>query len=216
MKTLAFTIACSFLTSGLFAQRLCVELKNHYTQLRMYRGGHNALSFMVNDIPCNEIFVQSDNGTIEQDSCRLTVFPKDNGSVRLSFYHTISDDTVLIDQKSYGVVDIPVPMANIYKKNKVIFSKNAIMHCRGLEAINNDTHLTGCGIPTPITQFKVLILRGDSVAAFVSVVGAKFNEEVLMAFQELQSEDVVHFIDVKALSIYKEEVELESIKFTVH
>ncbi len=181
----------------------------------IYAHGANYFRFVVGGVPCDSIWVTTNNGRVEQDSCWLNIVPAEVEGINLSFYNVSNNDTVLIESQEFRVLDIPLPYVTLYRKRQGVFSKGALLRSKGLNSDYMDWQVGACGVSATINSYRVIVLRGDSLVGTMNVEAAHFTDDVKSIFEKMESGDKVYFMDICATSPLGDSIKLTDISFGV-
>ncbi len=211
MKPTLLFAFLSLLCTNLWAQDLILEIRNG----RLYPIGHNHARFSLEGFDGLDLVITCDNGTVSRDSSYLLIIPDKVGQVNLMFSKVENKDTVLLTEKRIRVYPIPLPQASVFNKVSGVLSVEVLKKAKGIESIYVDWEITGCGVETSITRFKIIAMRDSELVGSVEVSGSRFTDEAQAVFDKVESGDVVYIVDVFALDGLKKEVEVNSLRFEI-
>lgn len=194
-----------------FTQIVAIDnLKNNVVYISIL----NPLNIVVEGIPCEDIFVSTNNGKIENEKgCHYNFMPTEIGTALLSVHQKIGKDTILLSERRYRVKPWPMskPMLGRTHRGKMKLGELKAQYGVLAHVINLDI-----SAKVHIKSYNVKLIRNDEVFNEAINLGARFQEETKILIDEIQVSDVLLIEDILVqLPGFKEPVELDYIKIEV-
>lgn len=181
-----------FITFSLCGQKIAVENSNSNVA---YAGVATYLTVIVENIPCEELFITSDNGIIRGASCEFNFTPGKPGTATLFIKRIIKSDTILLNKKIYRIRPFPKPTAQIGNQKSGKIKAAVLQANQGLIAMHS---ILDIDMSIPVTKYVMKIIRKGEVLCNISNEGARFNEDIQRELTKIKSGDKVYFEDIYA------------------
>jgi predicted nucleic acid-binding Zn finger protein len=165
-------------------------------QLFVYVGVDNPITAVVENCSCDSIVLTTDNGSIKRTgNCQYLLSVKKTGKTKISVKRLAYVDTINVGYTLYNAVKVPDPVVSLsgFKSGSMI--NKALLRQGGLIP-----HLENFGFTpeTRITEFKIVVLRQDSVLWCKKIIGNMIKKELDDYIDELKESDVIIFCEIKA------------------
>jgi hypothetical protein len=157
----------------------------------------NHVDIIVKGVPFDSIYLTSTNGYVRKEENHFVIQPKKPGNTLIKVFVISGIDTNYIGVKEIRVESFfahtEVALSGV---NRGMISKQQLLAQFGLEAdvINLDI-----SISFQITDFRLIIMRGDTFVYTFKSDTNRFSEEIKKGFKLVQSGDILHFVDIKIL-----------------
>ena len=169
------------------------------------RGGYtlpsidNILNIVVEGESCEDVFVKTNNGTIEKidsGSCKFKFRPKRIGYSFLSVYKTSGSDTTLIKERKFRVKRWPdcrphfgriTSMGKMGREQFLAYDKIYVPTLN----LNIDTIF-------PVSSYEIIVIRSGEVAYDLKNTGGKIEQKNRDILADLCKGDVVLFQNIMA------------------
>src|SRR5690606_6629737 len=157
----------------------------------LIKGIENPLDYMVNKYNCEKITFKVTNGEVHHlENCKLLIKPNDLNPVSIKAFYK----NKLIGNTTYTVellkpdIDLYCPHQNekpLYTKSKgILFKINNL----DIDLINN------------ITEYEVIILRGNEVLLRNTFFKSNFDEGLISVISKLKKDDLIIIDNIKSTS----------------
>jgi len=164
----------------------------------LYEKIENDITIFADGINCESLFIKTDKAQIKGENCKYQITPDGNESLEISIFKLEPpSDTILLKSKKYLVESLPKPLLEIGNKRSGEINIRAFKAQQGISASNIAYYLVGC-FNIRIEEFKVIVMRDDSVIGIVKNIGGRFNGKFEELKNDLRVNDVVYFIDATA------------------
>lgn len=173
-----------------------VSLATRYTNY-FYEEVENPFSVVVENVPCAEIIVKTEDGILKGDSCQYIFTPKEGKRIAcFSIYHITDGDTILITSLERYVRDVPepVPFINGKRDCKVdstffeIDDINPRIYL-GLRGFWGDIHFE-------TTRFSIMIFREGKPYYWNKFTGNRLPDELMTELKKIKPGDRIVFYDI--------------------
>ncbi len=203
------TLILNFLLISIFGQDFVVS-----TPKQRLLPLDNLVQICANGYSFESLYVTNTNGTIRKTDRGFIIHPLKPGNTKIEVYSIIGNDTILIGTKYIAVHSfVPYTEASLSGKRRGTISKKTLLAQIGLRAdvINQEIQLS-----FPITSFRLIIMRGDSLIFTKVFSSFRFDNEIKDAFSLTESGDMLHFLEITAENpISKKNTILEDISIMV-
>jgi hypothetical protein len=173
----------------------------------LYQDVDNPLTITVENCPCNQMVVKTDNGKIVGNNCSYYFYTDSGWNANITIYKKAKQKLVKVGQSTFRVKAFPYPVPKVGPsaggKIRAIILKNQ-QYIRAY-----DDHVY---IHTEIDSFTVSIIRGDT--CFFSQIENKtnqFSQELINALSEIKSGDTVIFKNLFARRPSGKQISLEPL-----
>lgn len=179
----------------------------------LYIGVDNPLDVVVENTPCEALILSTDNGTIRGKGCRYTAMPQTPGEMRLSVKKISGGDTLDVTVQQFRVKRIPNPIAWIGPGISGRIKKQLLIAHQGIGTTIENFDIQ---VSAPVTRFRMLLMRGDTLLAVHTVKSNRFDEPIKTSFAQIKPGDRVYFLDIYArVPGNPHEVKLNAIELEV-
>lgn len=188
--TLLILFLCT--TMG-FSQTIAIE---NDKQNFAYHGLYAYLTIVVEGIPCDQIMVTTDNGTMEyRGNCSYEYRSQQVGVASIFINKIDGKDTILIGERKYRIKPWPIQDPEIGGRTS---GTMGLGQFKAQEGILVPIGLDVQGL-TVIKCFRMLIIRNCEVISSVINYGNRFEEKTRLEIDKIQVNDKVIFdqIEVK-------------------
>jgi hypothetical protein len=156
----------------------------------------NSIEIIVDGLSFDSLYLTSTNGTVSKIDSRFIIHPERPGNTCIKVHAISGEDTLYIGNKLIDVHSFfQYTKVSLAGSKGGVISKESLLSQYGLSAdvINQDID-----IRFPISSFRVIILRDDSLLYTGVLDSNKFDTKTMNAFKETKSGDVLHFVDIFA------------------
>lgn len=173
-----------------------VSLATKYTNY-FYEEVENPFSVVVENVPCAEIIVKTEDGILEGDRCQYIFTPKEGKRIAcFSIYHITDGDTILITSLERYVRDVPEPVPFINGKRDCeidstffeIDGINPIIYLWLRDFLGTITFKT--------TRFSVMIFREGKPYYWNKYKGNRLPDELMSELKKIKPGDRIVFYDI--------------------
>ncbi|MCF8218351.1 MAG: hypothetical protein K9I29_02575 [Bacteroidales bacterium] len=162
-----------------------------------FEGVENQFSVVVENVPCAEIYVKTEDGILKGESCKYTFNPeKKKHTACFSIYHITAEDTILLTSLEKRVRDIPEPVPVIVGKRDCKVDSTFFE----IGDINPKIHLwlrdfLGT-ITFSTTRFSIMIFREGKPYYWNKFKGHKLPDELMSKLKKIKPGDNIVFYDI--------------------
>ena len=181
------------------AQEHVISLKGHRI---LYYGIKNPIDAFIENSPCNQIELQTDNGKIYKDKhCKFYYEASILGRTIVTIYKIKRHKRIKIGEENYDVRELPKPIAFVgVSNNKDTVNKNTFRAQQGL--LNSlvafdENYYPSTGVNLSVQDYTITIWRKDSIIYTENTKGNTFSDKTATAFGQLQTNDKVIFTNIK-------------------
>lgn len=200
-----------FGTAESFSQNVAIE--NHKQNI-VYPYLDNPMNIIVEGIPCDEIFVSTNNGEMKsKGSCQYIFHPREVGVASIFIHRVEQGDTIQIKERKYRVKRWPKPEARLGRKNSGRLKLGELKTQMGIivpiENFDIDAHCK-------VISFQLQIIRGKDLIAEVANFGGKFEEKNKNLLLKVEKGDRIIVDEIIVLMPgSKDKIELEDIDIII-
>lgn len=197
-------ILLTLFCSVLFGQKVLIKTLEYGV---LYYGVANPIDIVVENTKCNNFKVLVNDEVLEGNYCSYTVIPKEIENVTIKVF---TKQGKLLEKQQFQVKPVEPILVLNYPENK---GDTIIQKTRGIDFLFKG--LVCSDIPIQKLTYKITIIRNDTVV-FISIQDKRFfTEEVIQALNEVITDDLVLFTDVKLTLADNLELESESLVYKV-
>lgn len=196
-KHLANRIFTTFLmlflcTTMGFNQTIAIENKRQHIA---YPGWDTPLNIVVEGIPCDQIAVVTNNGTMKYEGdCHYVFIPQKVGIASIVILKINGKDSVQLAEQKYLIKSWPVPEAVIGDKKSGTMGSGQFKAQDGILAPIGIFDINGT---FAVQSFRMQIVRNGEVVASVLNNGSRFEEKTRAQMDKIQVNDKVIFDQIK-------------------
>ena len=179
----------------------------------LYQDVDNPLTITVENCPCNQMVVKTDNGKITGENCSYYFYTDSGWKANIIIYRKVNQKLVRIGQSIFRVKPIPYPAPKVGPsaggRIKAVVLKNQ-------QFIRTDFDGFDIASFNSIDSFTVSIIRGDTCFyAQINNYTSAFSKELINALSEIKEGDTVIFKNIIARRHNGKSVKLEPLIFFV-
>ncbi len=189
-KIVSTSFLC-FVIMPLFAQDIVIS-----TPKQRLLPMENPIEIIVDGYSFESLYMTASNGTVRKLDKRFLVHPEKPGNTCLDIYSISGIDTIHVGKKCIQVHSfLPYTEVMLLGARKGKISKKILIAQIGLssEVINQEISLS-----FPITSFRLIIMRGDSLIYTNVFNSHRFDNEIKDAFKLTEPGDMLHFLEIVA------------------
>ena len=209
MRILKLVIFCFLANVGL-GQNIAIE---NSRAMNIIYPWSNPLTIVVENVPCSNLFVKTDNGSIQGNNCNYTISPETVGRATLSIYQINGTDTLLLGEKKFRVKRFPLSKPYLGVRNSGLISLPFLKAQLGVMVRIENFDINAS---VRVKNYRISIIRKDDLIKQFNNEGPKFTTEVREYFKSLKSGDKI-FIDkvfVRTPGV-KDYIEVDSSEFII-
>ena len=155
-----------------FSQNVAIE--NHKQNI-VYPYLDNPMTILVEEIPCNEIFVSTNNGEIKSNgNCEYIFSPHEIGKASIFIHKIEKGDTVQIKERKYRVKRWPIPEARIGNKSSGKMGLGEFKVQQGVSVPISGFDMSG---RHRLDSFRFRIIRDKDLLGEAMNMGGKFEQK---------------------------------------
>lgn len=209
MKTLILSIFCFWINIGL-SQNIAIE---NTRAMNIIYSWKNPITIVVENIPCSNLFIKTNNGKIEGNNCNYFITPEKIGRAIISVHQINDSDTLLIAEKKFRVKRFPLSKPYVGNKNSGLISLAYLQAQLGILVRIENFDISA---KVKVNSYRVSIIRKNEMIEQYEIKGAKFTLEVREHFKRLQASDkiLIDKVYVRTPGI-KKYLEVESTELTI-
>ena len=175
-----------------FSQTIAIENKRQHIA---YPGWDNPLSIVVEGIPCDQIAVVTNNGTMKYEGdCHYVFIPHRVGEASIVIFKINGKDSVQLAERRYRIKPWPVPEAVIGGKKSGTMNSGQFKAQDGINVPLSGFDISG---KHAVQSFRMQIVKKGEVVASVVNNGARFEEKTRAQIDKIQVNDQVIFDQIK-------------------
>jgi len=215
MQKILLVLGFCFMQNMLNAQNSTIL--NEKTGYICYLGMENTLSAFIENTDCKNVFLKTENGTIEKKTDCIFIFkPANFGRTVITIYKEKDEQLVELSKFNLFVKRFPNPIACIgnFKVIDTVY-KNYLRSQIGIRADFEETSVSEFGIKAYISQYRTIIKRSDSTIFNEINKESYFTEKTKSAFDELLPNDKVVFTDIISTEFACSKQTLNNIEFII-
>ncbi len=199
----------------IFGQKSAIELiNNRFIEYNI----ENRVQIVLEETACDSIIITSEAEIKRESDCLWLIKPSKlyhRPGLAINIFKIKNTDTIFIERKYLMVRTLKTMTPQISQwKNLDSVEIAQINMENGIYAFNSEWDKTGC-YSSGVKQFNCLLIRDEKVIGYTRNIGAKFNDETKMLFNQLHSNDQIHFINIIIDSPIRKDEQLSSIKLTI-
>lgn len=187
--TMKYYLFVLLLLHPLILQGQSVCISSCYNNV-LFKDIDNKLTIIFENQPCENIFLEIDNGNIQFYNCTCIINPTKIGDAKLIAKSINSLDTIIVFEKIFSVEPIPKPVAKIFGISGGTISSTNLRRQKGINILYEKT---GLQIDSELLSYHIFIIRSDSVIYSKHILGNKFTHDVSLILENLIKFDVVVF-----------------------
>jgi hypothetical protein len=158
-------------------------------------GLENPLNIVVEGIPCDQVAVVTNNGTMKYEGdCHYVFIPHRVGEASIVIFKINGKDTVQLAEQKYWIKSWPVPEAVIGDKKSGTMGLGQFKAQNGIIAPIGIFDINGT---FAVQSFRMQIVRNGEVVASVLNDGSRFEEKARAQMDKIQVNDQVIFDQIK-------------------
>lgn len=178
-----------------------------------YQDVDNPVTITVENCPCNQMIVKTDNGKIVGKNCSYYFYTDSGWKANITIYRKANKKLVKVGQSIFRVKPIPYPVPKVGPsaggKIKAIVLKNQQFIRADFDDIQIDSF-------NPIDSFTVSIIRGDTcIYNQLNNKTNAFSKELTSALSEIKEGDTVIFKNIFGRRHNGEAVKLQPLIFFI-
>ncbi|MFK7771774.1 MAG: GldM family protein [Saprospiraceae bacterium] len=213
MRQILFLIILflQFGTAELFSQNVAIE---NLKQNIAYPYLDNPMNIIVEGIPCEEIFVSTDNGEVKSKrNCQYIFHPHEVGVASIFIHMIEKGDTIQIKERKYRVKRWPKPVASLSGNKSGKLGIGEFKAQLGISArIENFDIDARC----KVISFELQIIRGKNLIREVINNGGRFEEKTKKIIFKVEKGDRIILDKIMVLMPgSKDKIELDDIDIII-
>ncbi|MFN7119082.1 MAG: GldM family protein [Saprospiraceae bacterium] len=190
-KQVMSTSVFLLLTISLFSQKIAIENKKFNIA---YPGIGNFFTIMVENVPCNELIITTDNGMIKGMDCEYEFIPNSIGIAKIYIKRKVKSNIVTLGERVYRIMRFPATAyIGRYKSDKI--KATELKAQEGIVILIEKLDICG---RIPVQRFTMKIVRNNTVICTLTNEGGKFNDAIRNELAKIKSGDKVYFEDIYA------------------
>ena len=175
-----------------FSQTIAIE---NIKQNVAYPGLENPLSIVAEGIPCDQVAVVTNNGTMKYEGdCHYVFIPHRVGEASIVIFKINGKDSVQLSERRYRIKPWPVPEAVIGGKKSGTMNSGQFKAQDGINVPLSGFDISG---KHAVQSFRMQIVKKGEVVASVVNNGARFEEKTRAQIDKIQVNDQVIFDQIK-------------------
>jgi len=207
---ISWTILFSIVSFSSLGQRFSVSPDRMNI---FYQDVDNPVTITVENCPCSQIIVKTDNGRIEGKNCNYYYHTDSGWKANIIIFRKSNHKLIKVGQSTFRVKPIPYPVPKVGPsaggKIKAVVLKNQ-------QFIRADYDDFEIDIYSPIDSFTVSVIRGDTcIYNQLNNKTNAFSKELINALSEIKEGDTVIFKNIFGRRHNGEPVKLQPLIFFV-
>ncbi len=205
-----FSFFFCFLGTITLSQNIAIENPRTMNIIYPWR---NELTVVVENIPCSQLHLKTDNGNIDGGNCNYSMIPESIGRANIFIYQINGRDTILLGEKKFRVKRFPLSKPYLGIKNSGLISLSYLKAQLGVMVRIDNFDIDA---KVKVTGFRITIIRNDEILEQFQNNGAKFNDAVRKKWMRLKSKDriLIDRVFVRSPGV-KESFEVENSEFII-
>ncbi len=191
-----------------------ISLENRRDNI-MYRGVHNPVSALIENVDCDSIFLKvPDAKILSKRGCFFNIVPiSDRKEIDINFYKITNKDTVFIKKRVLRVRDVPNPTFVVAGRNE---GKMKVSYFKTLSiaSFNATSDSSFFCMSYYVEEFKMIVLRNNTSVGVSKNIGRRASLETKELIQKVKPGDIVYILDIKC-EFLNNIVELDPAKFEI-
>lgn len=194
-----------------FSQKVAMD---NFKPNIVYPFVENPMTVIVEEIPCDQIYVSTSNGEIKQrGNCEYGFYPHEVGIASIFIYKIETGDTIQIKERKYRVKRWPRPKARFsgHGSGKMKLGEFKTQQEVSVPIISFDM----CG-NHKFDSFRFRIIRDENLIGEVINKGARYEQKTKDLILKVQKKDIIIVDEIKVLLPgSKGKVELDEIEIVL-
>ncbi len=190
-KIVSTSFLCFFLMP-IFAQDIVISTPKQRILVPL----DNQVEICANGYSFESLYATNSNGSIRKTDRGFIIHPEKPGNTKIDVYSIHKDDTIFIGSKLIDVRSVVAyTEVSLAGKKSGAISKELLSAQIGLRAdvVNQEINLS-----YHITNFRLIIMRGDSLIYTKVFDSYRFENEIMDAFKLTEPGDMLHFLEIVA------------------
>lgn len=179
----------------------------------LYQDVDNPLTITVENCPCSQMIVKTDNGKIEGKNCSYYFHTDSGWKANILIYKRVKQKLVKVGQSTFRVKSIPYPVPKVGPSAGGNIKAIVLKNQQFIRADYDDFEID---IFSPIDSFTVSIIRGDTcVYNQINNRTSAFSKELVNALSAIKEGDTVIFKNIFGRRYNGEAIKLQPLIFYV-
>lgn len=194
-----------------FSQKVAIE---NLKQNIAYPYLDNPMNIIVEEIPCDEIYVSTNNGEMKsKGNCEYIFHPDEVGMASIFIYKIEKGDTIQIEERKYRVKRWPISKARIGRINSGKIGLTEFKVQRGVIVPVENFDISA---NYKVVSYRLQIVRGQDLIGEEVNIGGKFEEKTKKLILKTERGDRIIVDEIKILTPgSKEKIEIEDIDIKI-